>query len=1102
MRATELLSALGELPYGERVQLIAEHARRLRGTAELAALIAELDIGETFARTVGLELAQIAGDVEHITKLLTDPQLQGRALTAVGCGVPVSDDALQALYSDAPAALRARILTVIRRTRRQALAVQLIDEQRDRWGDHAAAGLLSSADTATVNRLLPDLGYTLTSGEWARLAARHPEAVLDHASRTMPEGIYRTEWWDSVGYGVVEAIDQYPERVVELIRVAAPQYDLPQPVVKVIGKLADLDPAGLLQLLTAPDRASALQRAFTPALRRRLYRLADDDLVAIGRNLWPNVAGLLSDLPPARRSTVFEGVTATIELGRTALSDKLLAVLPRRLRHEYARRMIELFQDRDPRQQWEYSAYLPFAEAFARLEPEVNQPEAGARAVVYRAVITSAGHSREPASIEQALSWATRVRNDQDPVREAVLDAAASLPPSQLTDLHVDALQTLLTDALEARDLSWLSGEALNSLAETAIRQGALGNHLALLGWGVAAQARLAEYQGEVELYGLVDGLPRGREVAVYEALRPHVEAAAARKEFELAFAVAEAFGRRGWTNTQLHDVLEQAVWSKDKSVVERATQLWLQPTATRAERTGRIIDYKVGMARWDSVWAAVTEGRTDLVDRVFAKPDKARRFDRNRPAWRVSTTALRRWLPHQHSRYAELVAAAANDTRIPEWTRAKAVSTLGRIPGAGQRAVEPFLSNDSVLLQEAALAAVVWTDQPELALPVLLAHAGDDRARVALSAASRAARFVRPSLLVETFRPVLVGEGVKVTSRKEAARLLGVLRAPGASEVLAEAWADAHRDVRAAITSVASQHLLHEPASWALLQEAVHDSPATAAMLIQRPPLSMATQYRSRYADLLIAATNRPETPTVGAALRSLAGWAPYNPAVAPVCAGFITDLANRSHNWSDAATALADIVAAGQARDELISVVRLLIRLESKPGVPNAESDRDHPARQRLTLVMAKVGGAVDWSTKQPLLDAAAELVAPEYLALRVHPLIWALDWTEPMAGLTAVADLIADRPLVIAVAAEQLRFRLHSPAHRTATKTLTPATELAATGRAVDGHLALAMVAAASDNTAWSPAWRDLLISLRNHPIPDVRYAALDLTTANEY
>jgi hypothetical protein len=220
-------------------------------------------------------------------------------------------------------------------------------------------------------------------------------------------------------------------------------------------------------------------------------------------------------------------------------------------------------------------------------------------------------------------------------------------------------------------------------------------------------------------------------------------------------------------------------------------------------------------------------------------------------------------------------------------------------------------------------------------------------------------------------------------------------------------------------------------------------------------------------------------------------------------VCAAFITDLTNRTQNWSDAATALSAIVAEGRARDELISVVRLLVRLESKPDVPNAEADRDHPARLRLRILMSRLQDAVDWSSKQPLLDAAAELMAPEYLALRVPPLIWAMETTAPIAELTAIADLIADRPTVIAASADQLHRRLLSAqGHLPAGVLLAPATQLAATGRAVDGHFALALTAASTDHAGWSPEWRALLVDLRNHPVADVRYAALDLRTALEF
>ncbi|GAA1597768.1 hypothetical protein GCM10009789_59640 [Kribbella sancticallisti] len=1110
MQATDLLSALDRLPYGERVRLIAQEARRLRGTPELAELVAELDRGDTYERLLGLQLAQFAEAVEHITNLLADPDpvVQWRALTAAGRGVPVPDVALATLYSDAPAALRTRLLSVIRRTGRQDLAARLIDEQRERWGDRAAAGMLSSADAATVERLLPELAYSLTSGEWTRLAGRHPETVLDFASRTLPMGVDRSEWWQGVGYGVIEVLDRFPDRVLELIRAALPQHELPWAVVAVAGRLADLDPRGLLTILLAPDRASTIHRALTPALRRRLYRFADEDLVALGHALWPNIEGLLSDLPPSRRATVFEAVTATVDLSQAILSDRLLEVLPRAVRHEQARRMLTLPNvSENVHRWWQITAYLPYDEAFSLLEPEIGRSEAGDRAAVYRAVVTAAGHARRPASIEQALTWATRVRNDQDPVRQAVLGAVAGLPPSLLTDQHVGALQILLTDALEARDASWGSRSALNQLAETAVRQGALGNHSALLEWGLRAHARLTENRGTVGLYGLVDGLPRGRETGVYEALRAYVESAAKRREFDLAFAIAHAFGRRGWTNEHLHGVLEKAVWSNQEYTVDQAARLWLAPPATRAERTGRIIDREVGMARWDSVWQAVTEVRTDLLDRVLAKPDRIHRFNRNHPAWQVSSVALRRWLPRQHTRYAVLVAAAAHDDRMPEWARSTAVSTLGRIPGIGRAAVEPFLTSSQVLLQEAALGALAWTDQPELVLPVLLSHGGDDRARVALYAATRAARFARPSVLAETFRAVLVGEGMKVTSRKEAARILGELRAPGASEVLAEAWGGAHRDVRAAITSAASQHLLHEPASWALLQEAVHDSAATATVLVQRSPYGMASQYRSRYADLLIAITNRAEPEVVRIALLSMSRWARYNPAATPVCAAFITDLSVRNQSWSDATTALVAITATDPAAgmDELVAVVRLLVRLESNPNVPNATADRDHPARQRLTAVVTRLCAAFSGKGSEARLSlrpVADELSAPEFLLLRLRLLTYALQWRQPLEELTALADLLDNRPLAVSFAVEQLSTRLSaSEAHWSPENLLGPATQLASSGRPADALIALSLTEAASRRANWSSDWRTLLATVRTHPDADVRQAALDVVTASE-
>lgn len=1106
MRASELIQSVDKLPYGARQRAAALAGRRLSGTA----LLDELARGTSYERTLGLTVAQAAGETSYVTRLLRDPDpsVQARALATVAGGVAVSDDDLRILYDDAPAVLRTKLLHVIRKTGRSHLAARLIDDHRERWGDRAAAGLLNSADDATVERLLPELAYCLGGGEWQRLGTRHPKVVLAYASSTLPSGPDRNEWWQGPAYGVVGALDHDAAQVASLLVTALPADQLPMAIVSILGRLIDADLAGVLTILLAPERARSLHSALTPAVRRRLHRYSDDDLIALGRLLWPDLTQLLEDLPPSRRATIFTAVTSTVDLGQSALSAELLAVLPRALRYGQARRMLTLAPiAEDTRERWRVTAFLPYDAAFALLSPEISRPDADDRQWVYRMVIGAAGHSRQPEHVASAISWATRVRNDRDSVRQGVLLAVNELPPSTYTDAMVTALDTLLTAVLDARDSSWYTRSTLGHIAETAVREGALRQQEQLLDWGLQAHARLTENQGSLQLYGIVDGLPRGRETAVYDVLRRYVDDSGARREFTLTFGIARAFEKRGWSNEHLHNALEQALWSNQENTVGQAAELWLAPPATRAERIARIIGRDVGMARWDAVWRAVTESRTDLLDVVLSEPARIRRFDRNHPAWQVSDAALRRWLPRQRDRYAELVAGAAGDSRMPDWARANAVSMLGHVPGAGRSALEPFLRHESALLQEAALGALAWTDSPQQALPVLLSHAGDDRARVAIYAASRAARFVRPTVLPGLLHPVLVGEGVKVTSRKEAARLLGGLRAPGASAVLTDAWASAHRDVKAAITSAASQYLLHEPASWALLQQAVHDSAATAIVLTQRSAFGLAAKYRSRYADLLVAVTNRPEPEVVRAALLSLPRWARWNRSAAPVCAGFITDLAARNRTWSDATTALVAIIAADPqlGLDDLISAVRLLVRLENDPSLPNATPDRDHPGRQRLTTVVHRLAAAFSakpTGPRQVLRTVAAELTSPGVLPLRLHLLTYALDWTDLTPDLAAITAATGARPLAAYSAANLLHSRLTASEANWSPESLAdPATQLVDDPDLAAGLLAWSLISAAGPRSGWSSAWRGLLIALRNHPSTDVRHLALDLTTASE-
>jgi hypothetical protein len=347
--------------------------------------------------------------------------------------------------------------------------------------------------------------------------------------------------------------------------------------------------------------------------------------------------------------------------------------------------------------------------------------------------------------------------------------------------------------------------------------------------------------------------------------------------------------------------------------------------------------------------------------------------------------------------------------------------------------------------------------------------------------------------------QPVLAGNAVKVTSRKEAVRLLGELRAPGASAVLTETWSGAHRDVRAAIARTVSQYLLYDPAAWAVLEQAVHDSAATAAALTARRAYDVPVAYRSRYADLLIAVTTRSEPEVVGPALLALREWARFNPAGAGVCADFISRLPLRSRVWRDAIAALVSIVATDPPAglEELVDAVRLLVRLEADPSLPNALPDRDHPARQRLTDLVGQLCAQFSHRSadvRRHLTAVADELTASDFLDLRLQLLVLAQDDFDHLRGL------VADDPLAAQTAADLVCNRL-TTTEPDPTVLLPTAEALVNAPDLASGLLAHAYLGTAGPRSGWSPEWRSLLVALRNHPVPAIRRRALSLTTATE-
>ncbi|MGY0057163.1 hypothetical protein ACWY4P_11440 [Streptomyces sp. LZ34] len=1167
--ADELLAALDPLPYPRRMRELALRARAASAHGQLAGLLEELSERGGYERALAATAAAAGGRTDYLERRLADPDpvVRGRALKAARRG-QLTDAALEAAFEDAPAVVRRQLARTVVAGRRTALADRLVDPLRERWGDAEAARLLPACGPETVARLLPGLFHAVDS--WRALASRHPAVVLDEAERqlaALPEAL-RSDWWFRHAPCVALAAPAEPGRVLGLLERLC-HSALPLPVRHRLGALAAAEPGRTIWLLLAPEHAGILRgRGLERAVLRRLVRADPPELVDLARALGHDaqaLSRLLAALPPARRPDFFDAAVAERDLSRADVEPDLLEVVPRPRREAEARRMAARARERGA--PWtavlEAVAYLPVEEARDELLRAARRSTADDRALAYPLLIRNTARSGDPDAVTSLLALLERLRNEQDPVRSAALRALAETHPSLFLDAAAEHLDRIAIDAIEARDSSPATRQALRLLAVALLREHAVTGRRELIGWALRTVTRLAGNVGRTDLGRLDHTLQRGQEQAVFEALRPWLEAGADRVDHELTFALARSLGRRAHAMPELQELLRQAIQFGSNTTIRTAVGLWLDDPARRDERVAELLALEPSAAVLPPVLAVLTHRRTDLLDLVLDDTPPYGRFLTPGSHWTPPVDhGTGRWLPRQRAAAARILARAAADGSLRTDQRTAAIAAAARIPDYGAEAALAWTDSDDVALAEASLAALAWTDRPGDHLPLLLGHAGGDRARVAVYAGTRASRYVAPSRLEGLLRGVLApGEeaGVagaavdvgatagaaeqpvphspaapaaqvsptaqvtrtapavpaKVTSRKEAARLAATrLPAPDAAALLADTY-DAqgqHHDVRAACVAFATGLLGHESA-WELLSAAARGRRELRWAVLRTRPLDLPELHRARYARLVRDVCDTDDPEVARAAYAALATWSPWAPDAAAVLVAAATDLDDRA-GWQSAADALIDLMAAvpdGMPEDNPLAwVLAALVAADAHPQAPDAEPDRDRPARRRIRRITVRLAqhSRMRPGTMRPVATAAAELLAgyEPFVMDAAHVLVNAVDLdAEPgvlTAALARLARLHATRPALAAHTADALYQRLHTAVRPGRSEALLRAArELGDDGALASGLFATTLTGVGGARTEWAEPWRTRLRALRRHPHPDVRDAALFLASAQE-
>ncbi|RSN64609.1 hypothetical protein DMH12_02480 [Streptomyces sp. WAC 04229] len=1112
--ADSLLHALDPLAHPARTR---ELVVRAGDSDDPRSLLAELETRGAHGRRLAVVAASAAGDTGWIADRIADPDpyVRGHALRVAGSlGVP--DAAFETALADAPETTRRALLRAVVAGGRTALADRLVDGVRRDRGDTEATRLLPGCTPPTVARLLPGLLYAVRA--WSPLAKRHRAALFDALEReltALPEAP-RDTWWRRYAHPVALLAPAEPARVLRLLEEYGPSR-LPHELLGALPAFAAADPRRTLRLLPTPawTAVTGVHRLGRTVLYR-LTRHDSPELVAYARILLPygDLPRLLRALPPARRPALCEAVREGRGAGGAVLVDEpFLEVLPRPHAAREAREAAARARadGAGPFTILAAESFLPVAEVHDRLLAATGHQDADDRARAWRLLVRNAARSGDPAAVTAVLRDMARLANEQDPVRSAALRAAVTVPASLFTEEVADLLDRVATDAVAARDSSPETRRLLSTLALGILREHAAGGTRALVNWALRTLVRISGTTGGADLGRLDRTLRRGQEHQVFEALRPWIEAGAEKSDYGLVFALARAVGPRAAGMPELQDLLWQAVRYGDDTTARTAVGLWLEPPATRDERAARVLAHEPSAAVLAPVRDVLVRRRTDLLDPLLAETPPYGRFLTKGTRWSLPVGAheVSRWVPRQQLALLRRCAARAADTGLPLHARATALTRAAAVPDGGADLLRRWTGSAEVVLAEAALAALAGTDRAAESLPELLAHAGGDRARVAVYAVTRASRQVRPSVLAGHLRDVLRAPDAKVTGRKEAVRLAAVrLPVPDAAALVAEVYArpGTHRDVRAACVAFTGGLLGHEEV-WELLHDAAAGAPVLRAALLRALPMNLPEAHRARYAALVrdVAADPAADPATAILAFQALARWAPWSAEAPGVLAGAVTDLGNRG-TWASAANAL--IGAASSAPHGLTGLLDALTTLagtEDGEGSDAGET-RDRPSRRRIEALVAglETGGRRPEAVR-PAALAAAELLSA-YDAHMARAAVLAahhVDLSAVPPRLDRVADLAGpDRPALAARVAGAVRERLEAREQPgDSAVLLAEARTLAEHGGHARGLMAVAVTGALGDREDWPAPWRATLRTLRRHPVPDVRDAALEETTAYE-